>query len=182
MHARKENEKSHKRNPYIRENPNFQSDERVNIIYERYHAGKTIIMDDLKYLLLKNPEAFEKIVRSIIRPKSEKGFNFGSIGIEKGTYMKKSENTEKIQQNYIDYTSGGSTQIETIANISDIMSTVKSIFDNMSKKELLDISQNIYDSQELMKRISVLNDWNDILPYEKVMNTYVQDKEFDISV
>lgn len=173
-------EKPHiERKSHIRENITYESDERVKMIYERYHTGRAIIMDDLEYLLLKNPEAFEKIARSILRPKSEKGFNFGSIDIGNSTYVKKSVESETEQQNIIDYTSSEGMPSETVVNVSDIMTSLKSIIEHMSEKELQDISQNIYDPLELIKRIAVLND---ISPDEKVLYTYAKDKDFDISV
>ena len=60
------------RNVYGRINP--QSDKRINMIYDRYQSGKSIIIDDLRYLWLKDPKGFEQLTRNIVEGNKSKGF------------------------------------------------------------------------------------------------------------
>lgn len=183
MNDREKNEKTNiRKNPNIRELLSVETDERVKMIYERYHAGKTIIMDDLKYLLMKNPEAFEKLARSIIQVKKGKEFSFEDIDFGNSTYEKKSIDSTKDEGDYINFTDNEGIPTETIVNISNIMASVKSIIENMSEKELKEISKNVYEPLELIKRIAVLKELEDKSSDEKVMYTYDNEKDFDISV
>lgn len=183
MSDREKNVNIHiEKNPHIHEKLIFETDERVKMIYERYRTGRTIIMDDLKYMLLKNPEAFEKITRSIIQSKSGKEFSFESINIGNNAYEKKNIDSTNEDGNSINFTSSEGTPVETVVNVSDIMTSVRSIIENMSEKELMEISKNVYDPLELIKRIAVLKELEDTPLDKKDIYTYAQEKEFDISV
>ncbi len=183
MSDREKNEKMNlSKNPYIREILNVESDAKVKMIYERYRTGKTIIMDDLKYLLMKNPEAFEKIAKHIAQSNSGREFNFGSIEFDTRPNSPKREDDTVVEGNYINFIPSEETQGETIVNISNIMASVKSVIENMSAEELKEISRNVYEPLELIKRIAVLKELEDKSTDEKAMYTYDNEKDFDISV
>lgn len=184
MNERETSEKQRSdRASHINEKLNFHTDERVKMIYERYHSGRTIIMDDLQYLLWKNPEAFEKIARSILRPKSKNGFDFSSIEVGNTSYINDGVNTNTQEGQFIDYTSSmEGLPVETVVNVPDIIASVRAIIENMSTQELNEISRNVYEPLELLKRIAVLKELDDSPMDGKVIYTYKPEKEIDISV
>ncbi|MFA9376083.1 MAG: hypothetical protein ACERKZ_04940 [Lachnotalea sp.] len=166
----------------IHETNHIESDAREKMIYERYHSGKTIIMDDLKYILLKNPEAFEKLAKSIAFSNSGKNFSFKPNILGDRTSTNKSLDSIEEDVRKRDYPEGEIISINPNTNITDIMTSVRSILENMSEKELKDISKNIYEPLELLKRIAVLKDLEDVPADKKVQYTYAQNNEIDISM
>jgi hypothetical protein len=72
--------------------------------------------------------------------------------------------------------------VETVVNIPDILASVRAIIGNMSTKELNEISRNVYEPLELLKRIAVLKELDDSPTDGKVIYTYKPEKEIDISV
>jgi len=171
-----------KHHPHIHENLNLESDERVRMIYERFHTGRTLIMDDLKYLLMKNPEAFEKLAKSLVRPKSKEGFDFTSIEVENKDYAGKNADGTVPEGSCIDYTVHEEVPVEAPVDINALMASVKSVIENMSDEELKNMSRNVYDPLELLKRIAVLRQLEEKPLEEKMMNNYLTDKDFDVSI
>jgi hypothetical protein len=140
-------------------------------------------MDDLEYLLWKNPEAFEKIARSILRPKNKDGFDFSSIEVGNTNYINNGMDATLQEGQFVDYTSSmEGLPVETVVNIPDILASVRAIIGNMSTKELNEISRNVYEPLELLKRIAVLKELDDSPTDGKVIYTYKPEKEIDISV
>ncbi|WP_099467272.1 hypothetical protein [Konateibacter massiliensis] len=169
---------------HVRTILNFQADDRVKMIYERYRSGRTIIMDDLEYLLWKNPEAFEKLAKSMLRPKSHKGFDFSAIEAGNTSYINDGVDTNAQEGQFIDYSCASmeGLPVETEINISNIIASVRATIENMSTKELNEISRNVYEPLELLKRIAVLKELDDSPMDEKVIYTYKLKKEIDISI
>ena len=180
MSAREKSEKTQMvRNPNIFEQINHQSDKRVKMIYDRYRTGKSIIMDDLKYLWLKDPEGCEKIARSIVEGQTVKEPE------NKPNYLISIENGKKIventndQQDYMDYKSGLETPIDTLKNVLDTITKVKLMIDNMSEKERMDILRNLNETPELQILTNKMKYWDDAFSDKMLIYTYDVEKEFD---
>ena len=163
---------------YLQINP--QVDKRVQMIYDRYRTGKSIILDDLRYLFLRDPEGCKKLAKSIIEAKngkeqeSEPG-NVVSIGYKKINSEKANE-----QRNYIENISINSdTSNDSIHNVLITMSSVKSLIENMSENELMDMMNNLNEAIELKKLASQMKYWEDEFIDKMVAYTYEEEKEFD---
>jgi len=181
MSIRKENEKNQTEiEPHIAEQIDPLSDKRVKIIYERYKTGKSIIMDDLKYLCLKDPEGCKNLVRSIVESKTVKELEIEpdhiiSIGSEK----KDTENAAE-QQSCIEDQSASEIQMDTLAHVIETMISVKSEIKKMSEWELLDMIKNLNEALELKKMSNTMKYWDDTFTDKMVMYTYSEEKEFNM--
>jgi hypothetical protein len=166
----------------LQESLNSYTDDRIKMIYERFHNGRTLIMDDLKYLLEKNPEAFEKLVGSIIRSKGNEDYSLSAIPTGNTEYVKENSNAFVQEGTFVDYASSQEDSSRNSANITEIMASVRSVLESMSDVELRDISRNVYEPLELLKSIALLKQLEDTPIEDRVMNQYVAEKDFDISI
>jgi hypothetical protein len=166
-------------NPYLYEQMNSQEDLRVKMIFDRYRSGRSIILDDLQYLWLKDPEGCKKLARNIIesRTGSESKTVSSNINID---YINQNSENSTDQPDYMNYSSGLDTPTDTSDNIPGIMTSVKSIIEKMSKREQMDILKNLNGDLEL-KRLNNMKFWEDSFVDKMVMYTYV-DEEKEINM
>lgn len=172
MSIRDNNEKTQmEMNPRIYGQINHMQDNKVKMIYHRYRMGKTIIMDDLKYLCLRDPEGCDKLAKNIIEPNTD-------IVLKVNTMNKEKDSTEL--SNSLAYKSDVVTSIDTLKNIPEIMTSVKSMIEKMNEKEREDISKNLYDILELKKLTKKMKYWDDT--FLNKMGIYSNDgkNEYDI--
>lgn len=164
--------------PHVYEQINPQLN-RVKAIYDRYHTGKSIIMDDLQYLWSKDPEGCVKLARSIIDSKIDKGLEIESGNmISYVDSIKYTESTDE-QVNCIDHKTSIDTPMDTLKNVHEIMASVKLMVEKMSENELLDMLKNLNEELELKKLNNNMKYWDDTFVDKMVMYTYDVEKEFN---
>lgn len=165
-------------NPY--KQMNSQTENKVKMIYERYRTGKSIIMDDLRYLWLKDPEGCEKIARSIVESKTGKESEAQHNNIETIGYAMSQKENIKDQQYGIEYKSPSDIQNVSVNSVMDTMFTVKSMMEKMNESDLVDMLKNLNKEYELKKHIKNMNDWDDMYLDKLVMYSYDAVKKFNI--
>jgi hypothetical protein len=190
MNTRENAEKAYmEANSHIYEPIEEHQDEKVRMIYERYHEGKTIILDDLRYLWLKDPEGCKKLTKSIIEAKSkqskaeepEKEQELNNL-IDIGTFSKKTE--EIIEQhNYIDVIAGydvsPNSQLPQV-NIQDILSSMKLVLETMSESDLMEMWNHINEALVLEKIGDKMKHWNEAVESKIMMYSYEVEKKFNM--
>ena len=167
--------------PYSYEQFNDYPNKKVKIIYDRYRKGKSITIDDLKYLWLNDFEGCNKLVKNFIELKKSGALTMESNDINSSIAMNKEEDT-KEQQNSIDVISDIDHTIDTLKNITEIMESIKSMRENMSESEQRDISMNLFETLELEKLVKKMKDWDDTIIEKMMMYTYEDEKEFNVVV
>ncbi len=178
MNRRETNEKRQiEINPLIY---NHQPDKRAKMIYNQYHNGRSIIIDDLKYLWLKDPEGGYKIARSLVEAKIDKGLEIEPNN--KIWYVEENTECKNKQQNYIEYECGDDTSRDIVENVLETIISIKLRIKKMSDKELKDVSENLYKGLELKQQINIIKNWDDTFIDKMVMYTYDVEKEFDFIV
>lgn len=159
-------------------NPNL--DRRVQMIYERYSTGKTIIMDDLYYLWSKDPEGCDKLARSIVDTKIDKHMEGKPNNLVNVAYVDRSIKSTKEQENHIDYVSSPDAPVDNFKQIQDTMKSVKLIIERMNESERMDMLKNLNESFPLTELANNMKYWDDSYTDKMVMYTYKEEKEFSI--
>ncbi|MDF2587189.1 MAG: hypothetical protein K0S41_1030 [Anaerocolumna sp.] len=169
------------------EHSNEKPDKKLQKIYERYHNGKTIIMDDLKYLCLKDPEGCNILIKNIIEPniinsnKIESNMD-SKIGDVNNTGLKstvKNQEESKKQQFNNDSALIDDTEYR-IKNSLEIMSSIKLEIEKMNELEKMDMLNHLYKTIELIKLSQNMKYWDDKFNDKMIMYTYGEEKEFNI--
>ena len=168
--------------PHSYEQKNPQPDIRVKIIYERYRTGRTIILDDLRYLWLEDPEGCEKLARSIIEPKTDKGLETEPNIMVSIEYVKESSESTNEQLNHIDYVSSSDIPVDTLKNAQEIMNSIKLMMEKMSESELKDMLDNLNETLELKKLNNKMEYWDDVFAHKILTYSINLKKEIDILV
>jgi hypothetical protein len=179
-------------NSQIYEQRNRKTDRRLTMIYDRYHTGKSIIIDDLKYVCLKDPDGCNHIVKNIVESDSENKQVIESNlenkqvkepkKVEKLEYaVNKNESSIKLLD-YPDRENSIDTQITELKKGLEIMSSLKSVIDKMDDSEKIDMLANLYEALELKKLNQEIKFWNDTIADRISMYTYSEEKEFDVLV
>jgi hypothetical protein len=170
----------------------ISADMRIKMIYNRFRNGKSITLDDIKYLWLKDLEGFEKLGRNILEIKIEKEreneldnkqdfeqdmklISMDSAGYEKINI----ENTEEYEDN-LDSLEDSDISIFSVKNVIEAITSLKSLIGKMSENELLDMLKNLNEAQEMKKLAREMKLWDDRLVEKMVIYTYEQEKEFDM--
>lgn len=169
-----------KLNAYEQINP--QLDKRVQMIYERYHAGKSIIMDDLQYLWKKDPEGCERLLRSIVEPKADKKIEneldqMGNIKLAE----KEAESTSE-QSNHLDDGSDTNLPIDKLKKVIESMNSIKLVIEKMSDSERMDLMKGFNEALELKKLPNKMKYWDDTFLDKMTMYTFEEEKEFNLLV
>jgi hypothetical protein len=158
-------------------------DEKVRLIYERYHAGKTIILDDLKYLWLKDPEGCKRLTKSIIEAKSKQSqeteIKDEGRKLESTSLTIKKPDAMDDQINSFDIKSSEETLLSTFVNIQDMMSSMKLMLDQMSTNELMEMWNHINEALILEKIGDKMKCWDDVYEDKIMMNSYEVEKKFN---
>lgn len=168
-------------NPNHYDHINYNPDNRVKMIYNRYRMGKTIIMDDLKYLWSKDPEGCDKLAKSIVESNTVKVLEVttnNSINNEDGNMS--TDNTKEEQSNYIEDRTDTGTLLQTVKFMPEIIGSVKLMIEKMSENERKDISKNLYDWIELKKLTHKMKYWDDTFLDKMTMYTYDGKNDYDI--
>lgn len=169
------------------EHSNEKSDKKLQKIYERYHNGKTIIMDDLKYLCLKDPEGCNILIKNIIEPniinsnKIESNMD-SRIGDVNNTGLKSAvKNLEESKKQQLNNDSALIDDTEyRIKNSLEIMSSIKLEIEKMNELEKMDMLNHLYKTIELIKLSQNMKYWDDKFNDKMIMYTYGDEKEFNI--
>lgn len=164
-------------------------DDRVSEIYERYHAGKAIILDDLRYLWLKDPEGCKKLTKSIIESKSEQSKSEKTVKKQEVDHVKItgiiSKNPEDLsnQHNYIDAIVGFDAPAKPLKpqrNIQEIINSMKIVLENMSDSDLKEMWKHINEELVSEKIGDKMKYWNHTYEDKIMMYSYEQEKKFNM--
>ena len=148
-------------------------DRKASMIYERYRTGKTIILDDLRYLLWKDPEGCVKLMKSIVETK---------VGTVPEGDVPDATNTESldmnapnppIQKSYTD-------RSKELSEVLETMQSLRKLLNRMNEKEQLDMLENLNEETELKRFSKNMKYWEDTFTDNIVRYTYEEQKEFDI--
>ncbi|MDF2543925.1 MAG: hypothetical protein K0S47_3643 [Herbinix sp.] len=164
----------------INDQTNNQTDKRVKMIYDRYHSGKSIIMDDLQYLWMKDPEGCKKLAKSIVESKVDQVRETESNTLMNGVYVEKSIETGNEKRNYIEYHTTFDTPADSLDNIAENITSVKLMLENMSESELLEMMNHLNEAVELKKLTNKMKYWDDNFTDKMIQYTYEDMKEFNI--
>jgi hypothetical protein len=166
--------------PKISEKINSKEDIRLKNIYDRYHNGKTMIMDDLKYVCSKDPDGCKILIKNIVESRVNKGKENDSNKMEYREPVM--NNTESIikQQISSDYIPDSKTYVNDLKNGIEMMSSIKFEIGKMDEKEKMDMLNNLYQTIELIKLSKNMKYWDDKFQNKLVMYTYGDDKDFNI--
>ncbi len=183
MSIRGKNENTlNKINPYIYEQINNIPNKRVKRIYDQYSKGKSITIDDLKYLWLNDFEGCTKLVRNFVETKNDHGRKTESNDMENVGFEKRNTEIAKEQHNHMDSKSDTDNTIDTLKDITEIMKSIKLMRENMSESERMDMSINLFETLELNKLAKNMQNWDDAFLGKMVMYTYDEKKEFNVVV
>lgn len=150
----------------------IQPDQKVKMIYERFHNGKSLIMDDLKYLLKKDPEGFERLTESILKP---------FIGFEKETNIEITiQSLLKNQQNRINDSIDFHEPAASSNNIQQAINIMKTIIKKMSEPERMELISNLNEASELMKISDKINLFDDMVEEKLAKYTYYLEEDFNM--
>lgn len=154
-------------------------DKRVKMIYDRYRTGRSITLNDLQYLWLKDPESCSKLVSSIAEPKSVKGIRLKLNHKASNGYVEKNKESKENQKNYIEYISSSDTPMVSLTDIRETMFSVKSMIENMSESERMELLNNVNDESVLKRVTNKMKYWDDAFIFKMVSYSYVDEKEFN---
>lgn len=168
-----------KMKPHFYKQINHQMDKKIQMIYDRYRTGKSITIDDLQYLWLKDPEGCEKLARSIVESKIGKELEIEPNNMVSNVNMKKNKESTNEHQNYIDYISSPDTPLDALKSVRETMISVKLTIEKMSERERMDMLNDFYDALELKKVTDIMKYWNDAFIDKIVTYSYDVEKEFD---
>lgn len=126
---------------------------RARWIYEQYHSGKVVIMDDFEYLGRKDPEGCEKLMRSLLN---------------KNRTVHKDEFRRQKEQEAIDYINHLEQEVteaekrmeeaaqddakeskQTFENVKESLTHAKEMVQRMEQKELSDMMDHLYKISDL---------------------------------
>lgn len=169
-------------NSHIYEQRNRKTDKRLTMIYDRYHTGKSIIIDDLKYVCLKDPDGCNHIVKNIVESNPENNQVIEPKKVENTEYSVNSKDSSKKHEDYPDCLINIDTQIEELKKGLEIMSSLKSVIDKMDDSEKIDMLANLYEALELKKLNHEIKYWNDTFAHRIANYSYSEEKEFDVIV
>ena len=163
-------------------------DERVSKIYERYHTGKTIILDDLRYLWLKDPEGCKKITRSIIEAKSEQGEVKESdrkqaVNNDEDIIAFSKKTKDKFAQEDYGEELSRSDSLEkshlSQVNMNDIIGLMKLELEHMSHNDLIEMWKHINEALMLKNIGDKMKYWNDTFDQKIMVYTYEDKNKFN---
>lgn len=191
---------------YHGEKTDIQQDWKTKMIYDRFRAGRTIIMDDLRYLSMRDPEGCKKLTESIIKtfnnetePELQEtamdNQQFASIdqnGQDTAVENDGSMNFTAIDNSSLDeiqYTNESLMDADQKADseittgihgdILDSLVTAKEMLVKMDEKELSDLLDNLNEVMELKKLNDKIRFWDDAFSDKMIMYTYEASKEFE---
>ena len=154
-------------------------DKRVKMIYDRYRLGRSITINDLQYLWLQDSESSGKLARSIAESRSVKGIRLNRNNkFTSGSVEKDKEIIEK-QTNSVDYISSPDTPMISLTDIRKIMYSAKSMIENMSESERMELLNDFNDHVELKKVTNKMKYWDDAFVLKMAHYPYDDEKEFD---
>lgn len=173
-------------------------DSKLQNIYNRYHMGRTIILDDLKYVSAKDPDGCDSLLKSIVFSQTDEEYEKEQsecIEKEHKECIQEQEeikekviiqdfsekgNLNKSEDGYVDCMDHEHNPEESIDNISNIISSIKSIFGELDEYEKIDMLKNLFHELDLMDIGRNLNYWEDAYSNKLTMFTYDEKKKFNM--
>lgn len=146
-----------KENSFIEDVHNIQSiqkpEAKVSWIYEQYHDGKTLTIDDFKYLCRKDPEGCKRMIHSIIENKRHHMKNDRRIQTEQVAmeYISKLQKEVSLAQARLKQ-SGNEVKPEgkqTLESVKESLANVKQMILVMDQQDLADMMNHLYEVSEL---------------------------------
>lgn len=167
------------------ERPKKTEDYRLHWIYEQYHSGKALTIDDFKYLGKKDPEGCGKLIRSMLNTEQEKTKDEERLKKEKVAIecIQKIEDELRIAKHQLDlhninYEDGNKG---TYVNVQESLENVKQMVKIMNEADLADMMNHLYEITELREQYEdVVLGWERLLeetdryysPFVEAKTTY----------
>lgn len=150
------------------ERPKKIEDYRLHWIYEQYHSGKALTIDDFKYLGKKDPEGCSKLIHSILNteqeiPKDEERLTKEKVAIE---CIQKIEDELRIAKQQLDLhninyeSSAGGTYV----NVQESLQNVKQMVKIMNEADLAEMMDHLYEITELREQYQ-----DEVLGWERLL-------------
>ena len=154
-------------------------DQRLTMIYERYHTGKSIILDDLRYLWRKDPEGCSKLTRSILGVMKDKKQE-AELTTKVSTRFDDMIVSANEQPKLIGTTTSSENLFHMFDNVQDFLETIKLKLEQMSEQERMDLMNHFNTILEKQKVAAKMRYWEAEL--EEKINYYSieTEKKFDM--
>lgn len=154
-------------------------DKRVRMIFDRYYKGRSLTLNDLQYLWLKEPESCIKLARNITEGKSFKGIRLKRKHKVNYGYVEKSKENLDEQKHTIDYISNPNSLDISENDIQETMFSVKLMLENMSENERMDLLNDFNDVFELRQISSQMKYWDDAFAFKMVSYSYEDEEKYE---
>ena len=154
------------------------TDHRAKMIYQRYRTGKSIILEDLTYLLRHDIEGYHELAKYIITQvigKEVKSESYDHYEI----MIRKADNSNNQSKNLV-YSSLSDVPVNSNQDISGIMASAKSKIEALSDQELSALLHSLNDETKLKCSIKRMKYWDDEVVDKMVVYTYEEEKTFNL--
>jgi len=129
---------------------------RTRWIYEQYHSGKVVIMDDFEYLGRKDPEGCEKLMKSLLNKKHPVHKDENRMKKEKEAidYINQLERevTEAESRLKIDSSAEVQQSKQRLENVKESLVHAKEMVQLMEQKDLADMMNHLYQIADLKEQ------------------------------
>ena len=148
----KDNEDHKRKETHLR----YRRDSRLRWIYEQYHSGKTVILDDFKYLYRKDPEGCRRLLRSII----DKNYEVHKEEQRQKTEWVTMECISQLEQAVKEAEGRLELKSEmeamesklTLESVKESLANVKEMVKVMEQEELIDMMDHLYEVSDLREQ------------------------------
>lgn len=149
-------------------------DDRMKMIYQYYHVGKSLTLEDLQYLYQKDPEGCKKLIQRILHIETtneleQKEQVEQSIVKREFVHKNTSEREYKIEDDRIDK-----------KDLLQTLELVKEKLEKMSDRELHDMSKNLNDRAALKDQVFRMKGLDEKDAEQLVKFAYEMEEKLDL--
>lgn len=135
---------------------NHKADPRVKWIYEQYHSGKAVTIDDFRYLRRKDPESCKRLIHSITEekqqePKDKERLQKEQVAMECIERLEEAVNQAEIRLDKKRVEHRNDSR-QTLESVKESLSNVKEMMLVMNQDELEDMMDHLYEVSELREQ------------------------------
>lgn len=158
-----------------RELMNRRLEGKVNQIYERCHKGKTVTIDDFRFLVRQDPEGCEKLIHGVLSDKDVKKTNPFESENDILEYIQQLEFELELARARLHTIDKKTEEEKKIYHVQKSLENMKEMFCKMDDSEKMDMMEHLYEVTTLMEQYEQeILEWEE----ENEKNPY-QVKDFD---